>query len=63
MAKPTCKECVIRGKYDANPKSILGRLWRLHINFCPGWKRYMTMIPAEERAVIKEKYNIRTKKY
>jgi hypothetical protein len=63
MGKPSCEECAFRGKYDANQKSILGRIWRFHINFCPGWKKYMTMMPAEERDVIKQKYNIMTDRY
>ncbi len=63
MLKPSCDKCAIRGKYDANPKSLLGRLWRFHINFCPGWKKYMTMIPVEERTVIKRKYDIKTDRY
>jgi hypothetical protein len=41
MAKSNCDNCPIRAKYDANPKSLIGRFWRWHINFCPGWKGYM----------------------
>ena len=32
-----CETCPLRGKYDKNPKSLGGRFWRFHINFCPGW--------------------------
>ncbi len=24
-------------KHDARPNSLVGRFWRWHINFCPGW--------------------------
>ena len=56
-----CGECPLRAKYDNKPKSFLGRFWRWHINFCPGWKKYMLSLSAEERQNIAEKYKI--KKY
>ncbi|MFA6728721.1 MAG: hypothetical protein WCS17_10975 [Prevotella sp.] len=36
--KENCDTCSMRKKYDTNPKSLMGRFWRWHINFCPGWK-------------------------
>jgi len=51
----------MRTKYDANPKSFGGRLWRWHINFCPGWKKYFTALPQEEKATLAAQY--RFKKY
>jgi len=35
-----CGNCPLRKKAEARPKSILGRLWRWHTNWCPGWKAY-----------------------
>jgi len=35
--KHNCEDCSIRARCDKNPKSLFGRLWRWHINFCPGW--------------------------
>lgn len=61
MAEAGCAECPFRAKYDNNPKSFAGRFWRWHINFCPGWKNYMTSLPDEERMDVAQKYNI--KKY
>lgn len=61
MAEPNCGQCKLREKYDNNPKSLLGRLWRWHINWCPGWKAYMTSLPESERTSIAEHYN--QKKY
>ncbi len=49
MAEPGCANCSFRSKYDASPRSFLGRLWRWHINFCPGWKGYFTSLPQEEK--------------
>lgn len=56
MAELHCAECGWRTKYDQKPRSLLGRLWRWHINFCPGWKAYFTSLPAEEKARLAEDY-------
>jgi hypothetical protein len=56
MSEARCANCGWRVKYDDNPKSILGRLWRWHINFCPGWKSYFTSLPQEEKAKLAEQY-------
>jgi hypothetical protein len=61
MSEQNCANCGIRAKYDNNPKSFIGRLWRWHINWCPGWKGYITSLPQDERARLAEKYNF--KKY
>jgi hypothetical protein len=58
MAKTICSGCRLKAKYDYNPKSIIGRLWRWHINFCPGWKMYFSSLPPEEKAKIADKYNL-----
>ena len=58
MAESNCASCTFRGKYDENPKSILGRIWRWHIKWCPGWKSYMKSLPEGERNEVKSKYNI-----
>lgn len=54
-----CETCNFRKKYDDNPKSILGRIWRWHIGFCPGWKKYMKESTPEKRAELIEKYNLK----
>jgi len=56
MASPACATCPFRLRYDDNPKSLRGRLWRWHINFCPGWKGYFTSLGAEEKANVAAKY-------
>jgi hypothetical protein len=61
MADSNCGTCPMRAKYDANPKSLMSRIWRWHINFCPGWKKYFTALPQDEKAAVAEKY--RFKKY
>ncbi|MBN1994104.1 MAG: hypothetical protein JW953_15510 [Anaerolineae bacterium] len=61
MAEQNCANCGWRAKYDENTKSFLGRLWRWHINFCPGWKAYFTALPQEEKVNLAQKYSF--KKY
>jgi len=61
MSEVSCASCAFRAKYDAKPKSFLGRLWRWHVNFCPGWKSYMTSLPEEERKSLAQHYQL--KKY
>ena len=56
-----CGECPLRAKYDKKPKSFLGRFWRWHINFCPGWKKYMSLLDDEEKKKVAQQYNL--KKY
>jgi hypothetical protein len=58
MAKHNCSKCSFRAKYDNNPKSFLGRLWKWHIGFCPGWKGYITTLPEEDRKILAEKYSL-----
>ncbi len=61
MAKHNCTKCAFRAKYDNNSKSFLGRIWKWHISFCPGWKAYITSLPDNERISLVEKYDL--KKY
>jgi hypothetical protein len=59
MSTIACENCGLRNKYDKNPKSLLGRFWKWHIGFCPGWKAYMKSLSEEKLAEIKLRYNIR----
>lgn len=54
--EPGCATCTWRKKYDQKPKSVLGRLWRFHANFCPGWKQYMHSLPDDEKKALIERY-------
>jgi hypothetical protein len=56
-----CGECTLRAKYDQKPRSFGGRFWRWHINFCPGWKAYMSSLVDSNKMLIAEKYQL--KKY
>ena len=59
MATSNCSKCAFKAKYDSNSKSFLGRIWRWHINFCPGWKGYMNSLEADERKKIASHYNLK----
>jgi hypothetical protein len=61
MAGHSCENCSFRARYDNDPKSFLGRIWRWHANWCPGWKAYMKSLPDERRIGLADKYNM--KKY
>ncbi len=58
MAKHNCEHCGFRAKYDTNPASFLGRVWRWHAGFCPGWKKHITSLPKDERVRLAEKYDM-----
>lgn len=52
-----CENCKLRAKYDRKPKSLTGRFWRWHINFCPGWKAYFNSLSEEQKTALRGKYN------
>ena len=56
-----CSKCPIRAKFEKNPRSLLGRFWRWHIDYCPGWKAYFISLDADEQQLLRNKYNF--KKY
>ena len=58
MANQRCENCAFRAKYDNNPQSLLGRIWRWHTTWCPGWKKYMKSLPDDERISLAEKYSM-----
>lgn len=59
MAEANCAKCGLRARYDQNPRSFLGRFWRWHIKFCPGWKRYFDSLPPEEKAELNARYHLK----
>lgn len=52
MSIVPCAKCKIRGLYERKPRSILGRLWRWHTRWCPGWKAYMKSLSDQEREAV-----------
>jgi len=54
-----CENCKFRATYDNNPKSMLGRIWRWHIGFCPGWKKYFKSLSEEKQQDLSLRYNLK----
>ena len=52
----SCEKCKFRAKYDNNPQSFLGRIWKWHISWCPGWRSYTRSLSDEERKELIKKY-------
>jgi hypothetical protein len=46
--EPKCANCPLRAKAEENPKSLMGRIWRWHTNWCPGWKQYQEYLQIQE---------------
>lgn len=63
MSEPGCANCPWRAKYDARPKSILGRLWRWHASFCPGWRSYLAHLPQDQKKLMIERYHLPPSKF
>ncbi|MDD3077515.1 MAG: hypothetical protein PHH37_00195 [Paludibacter sp.] len=58
MSTKGCESCPMRAKFDKNPKSLIGRFWRWHINFCPGWREYFGSLSETDRQEISTKYQL-----
>jgi hypothetical protein len=54
-----CDNCKIRAVYDKSPKSFIGRFWRWHIGFCPGWKKYFKGLSEEKKQELSRQYNLK----
>jgi len=52
-----CENCKFRAHYHKKPDSLLGRFWRWHINFCPGWRSYFSRQSEEKKAELRELYH------
>lgn len=39
-----CETCAMRQRAEANPNSLMSRIWRWHTGWCPGWKAYQTYL-------------------
>jgi hypothetical protein len=57
--EPGCASCAFRAKYDNNPTSLLGRLWRWHAGWCPGFKQYLGTLPEDQRLELARRYRLK----
>lgn len=58
VKKLRCEHCSLRATFDRSPRSLIGRLWRWHITWCPGWKAYSNSLTEEERGELTAKYSL-----
>ena len=35
-----CADCEWRKRSEEKPNTLMARLWRFHLKFCPEWKAY-----------------------
>jgi hypothetical protein len=42
-----CENCPMRKRAEANPKSLLAKIWRWHTGWCPGWKAYQKSLAEQ----------------
>jgi hypothetical protein len=59
MSSHNCGSCQWRMKYEEEPRSFWGRLWRFHIKICPGWKSYYASLPPAEKGELKARYKLK----
>ncbi len=36
-----CETCGFRRYAEKHPNSLIGRFWKWHTGWCPGWKKYV----------------------
>jgi hypothetical protein len=56
--KHSCEDCGFRARFDKKPGSLLGRLWRWHAGWCPGFKQYITSLPQDKRNELASRYGL-----
>ncbi len=54
MEKHKCDTCTFRISYKKNPRSLLGRIWKWHTFWCPGWKKYVASLSETEKMLLLE---------
>jgi hypothetical protein len=47
-----CATCGIRRRAEANPKSVMARVWKWHIGWCPGWKAYQKALAEAREGLV-----------
>ncbi len=57
--KHPCSKCILRAMYDKKPDSIIGRFWRWHIKYCPGWKSYFKLLDDNSKEELIKKYGLK----
>ena len=53
-----CATCGIRQRAEASPDSIMARVWKWHIGWCPGWKAYQNALAVAGQEVVQVMENV-----
>ncbi|NJB69280.1 hypothetical protein GGQ74_002977 [Desulfobaculum xiamenense] len=48
--KPMCEICPLRRFAERRPQSLIARIWRWHISWCPGYRLYKRQAQGEAQA-------------
>lgn len=56
MKESKCANCSMKERYDKKPHSLISKIWKWHLGWCPGWKAYLTSLPENERNEVIKKY-------
>jgi len=48
-----CATCGIRQAAEANPNSIMARVWKWHTGWCPGWNAYQKALAGAEAVDVR----------
>lgn len=57
MKESKCSNCSMKSRYDKNPNSIISKIWKWHLTWCPGWKSYLKYLPENEKNEMIKKYS------
>lgn len=49
----------MKSRYDKKPDSLLSKVWKWHLRWCPGWKGYLKTLPENEKNEIIKKYGLK----
>lgn len=52
MSNPNCPNCTFKARYDRNPKSLPGRIWRWHISLRIARKNQFLPYPSRTALLI-----------
>lgn len=52
-----CASCSMKLRYDKKPNSIISKIWKWHLGWCPGWKSYLKSLSENERNEVIKKYS------
>jgi len=42
-----CENCGLRKYAQRKPDSLIGKIWRWHTGWCPGWKAYQAELASK----------------